>query len=162
VRWKSRSFVIACMELSKYPTTDCIFAIAEATRGMFLAGMTMYDMDLEAVLAAEDYETIGDNAIPVLTIESKDSITIEVMIRTVPMPPSVLMAILSQLAHVACGISDSNTVKNDRRSVAPKHLQYLLDIIINSFTCGGPLEDFEIKDARYATPVGADEMRSHC
>jgi hypothetical protein len=31
VRWKSRSFVIACMELSKYPTTDCIFAIAEAT-----------------------------------------------------------------------------------------------------------------------------------
>jgi hypothetical protein len=28
---------------------------------MFLAGMTIYDMDLEAVLAAEDYETIGDN-----------------------------------------------------------------------------------------------------
>ena len=58
---KSRSFFIACVELSKYPTTDRIFAIAEATRGMFLAGMTIYDMDSEAVLAAEDYETIGDN-----------------------------------------------------------------------------------------------------
>jgi hypothetical protein len=101
--------------------------------------------------------------IAVRTIKSKDSITMEVMIRTVPMPPSVLMAILSQLAHVACGIGDSNTVKNDRRSVALKHLQNLRDIIIiNSFTRGGPLEDFEIKDARYVTPVGADEMRSHC
>ncbi len=150
------------MELSKYPTTDCIFAIAEATRGLFLAGMMIYDMDLEAVLAAEDYETIGDNAIPVLTIKSKDSITMEVMIHTVPMPPSVLMAILPQLAHVACGIGDSNTVKNDRRSVALKHLQNLHNIIINSFTRGGPLEDFEIKDAQYMTPVGADEMRSHC
>jgi hypothetical protein len=28
---------------------------------MFLAGMMIYNMDLEAVLAAEDYETIGDN-----------------------------------------------------------------------------------------------------
>jgi hypothetical protein len=61
VRWKSRSFVIACVELSKYPTTDHIFAIAEATRGMFLDGMMIYDIDLEAVLAAEDYETIDDN-----------------------------------------------------------------------------------------------------
>ncbi len=61
MRWKSRSFVIACMELSKYPTTNRIFAIAEATRGIFLADMTIYDMDLEVVLAAEDYETIGDN-----------------------------------------------------------------------------------------------------
>jgi hypothetical protein len=61
VRWKSRRFAIACMELSKYPTTDCIFAIAEATRGMFLAGMMIYNMDLEALLAAEDYEMIGDN-----------------------------------------------------------------------------------------------------
>jgi hypothetical protein len=50
-----------CLRGAKYPTTDRIFAIAEATRGMFLAGMTIYDMDLEAVLAAEDYETIGDN-----------------------------------------------------------------------------------------------------
>ena len=58
MRWKSRSFVIVCVELSKYPMTDCIFAIAEATRGMFLAGM---NMDLEAVLAAGDNETIGDN-----------------------------------------------------------------------------------------------------
>ncbi len=49
------------MELSKYPTTDRIFAIAEATRGMFLTGMMIHDMDLKAVLAAEDYETIGDN-----------------------------------------------------------------------------------------------------
>ncbi len=49
------------MELSKYPTTDRIFAIAGATRGMLLAGMTIYNMDWEAVLAAEDYETIGDN-----------------------------------------------------------------------------------------------------
>ncbi len=56
--WKLRSFVIACVELLKYPMTDCIFAIAEATRGMFLAGM---NMDLEAVLAAGDNETIGDN-----------------------------------------------------------------------------------------------------
>ncbi len=61
MRWKSRSFVIACVEFSKHPTTDCIFTIAEATRGMFLAGMTIYDMDSEAVLAAEDYATIGDN-----------------------------------------------------------------------------------------------------
>jgi hypothetical protein len=85
-----------------------------------------------------------------------------ITIRTVPMPPSILMAILSQLAHVACGIGDSNTVKNDHRSVALKLWQNLGDIIINSFTRGGPLEDFEIKDARYVTPVGADEMRSNC
>ena len=54
MRWKSRSFVIACVELSKYPTTDRIFAIAEATRAMFFAGgMTIwYD-----VLAAVDDET---------------------------------------------------------------------------------------------------------
>ncbi len=58
MHWKSRSFVIACVELSKYPMTDRIFAIAEATRGMFLAGM---NMDSEAVLAAGDNETIGDN-----------------------------------------------------------------------------------------------------
>jgi hypothetical protein len=38
--------------------TDRIFAIAVATRGMFLAGM---NMDLEAVLAAGDNETIGNN-----------------------------------------------------------------------------------------------------
>jgi hypothetical protein len=73
--------------------------------------------------------------IPILTIKSKDSITMEVMIRTVSMSPSVLMAILSQLAHVVCGIDDSNTVKNDHRSVALKLLQNLRDIIINSFTC---------------------------
>ncbi len=59
----------------------------------------------------------------VLTVKSKDSIRMEVMICTVPMPPSVLTAILSQLAHVACGICDSNTVKNDRRVVALKLLQ---------------------------------------
>lgn len=35
MRWKSISFVIAAVELSKYPMTDHIFAIAEATRGMF-------------------------------------------------------------------------------------------------------------------------------
>jgi hypothetical protein len=99
--------------------------------------------------------------IPVLTIKSKDSIMMEVMICTIPMPPFVLMAILSQLAHVACGISDSNTVKNDRHAVALKLLQNLRDIILNSFTYGGPLEDFEIKDAQYMTPVGADEMCSH-
>ncbi len=52
----------------------------------------------------------------ILNINSKDSITMEVMICTVPMPHSVLMAILSQLAHVACGICDSNTVKNDETS----------------------------------------------
>jgi hypothetical protein len=107
---------------------------------MFLAGMAIYDMDLEAVLAAEDYETIGDNAIPVLTIKSKDSITMEVMIRTVPIPPSVLMAILFQLAHVACGISDSNTVKNDCHSVALKHLQNLRDIIIKASPMVVPLK----------------------
>ena len=56
--WKLRSFVIACVELLKYPMTDCIFAIAEATRDMFLAGM---NMNLEAVLAAGDNETIGNN-----------------------------------------------------------------------------------------------------
>ncbi len=99
--------------------------------------------------------------IPILTIKSKDSITMEVMICTIPMPLFVLMAILSQLAHVACGIGDSNTVKNDCRAVALKLLQNLHDIIINSFTHGGPLKDFEIKDARYMTPVGADEMNSH-
>ena len=86
----------------------------------------------------------------------------EVMICTVTMPPSVLAAILSQLAHVACGICDSNTVKNDRRAVALKLLQHLRNIIINRFTRGGPLEDFEIKDARYITPISSDEMRSHC
>ncbi len=42
MRWKSRSFVIACVELSKYPTTDRIFAIAEATRAMSLAGMRIW------------------------------------------------------------------------------------------------------------------------
>jgi hypothetical protein len=105
---------------------------------------------------------VSIHSIPVLTIKSKDSIMMEVMIRTVPMPPSVLMAILSQLAHVACGIGNSNTVKNDHCSVALKLLQNLHDIIINSFTHGDPLEDFEIKDARYVTPVGADEMCSHC
>ena len=78
----------------------------------------------------------------------------EVMIRTVPMPSSVLTTILSQLAHVACGISDANTVKNNRHPVALKLLQNLRDIIINSFTRGSPLEDFQIKDARYVTPVG--------
>ncbi len=56
--WKSRSLVIACVKLSKYPMTDCIFAIAEATGGMFLAGM---NMESEAVLAAGDNETIGNN-----------------------------------------------------------------------------------------------------
>ena len=86
----------------------------------------------------------------------------EVMIRTIPMPSSVLTTILSQLAHVACGISDANTVKNNRHPVALKLLQNLRDIIINSFARGGPLEDFQIKDARYVTPVGGDEMRSHC
>ncbi len=99
--------------------------------------------------------------IPILTIKSKDSIMMEVVICTIPMPPSVLTAILSQLAHVACGIGDSNTVKNNRRAVALKLLQNLRDIIMNSFTRGGSLEDFEIKDARYMTPVGVDEMRSH-
>ncbi len=99
--------------------------------------------------------------IPVLTIKSKDSITMEVMICTIPMPPSILTAILSQLAHVACGIGDSNTIKNERRAVALKLLQNLCNIVINSFTRGGPLEDFEIKDARYMTPVGADEMHSN-
>ncbi len=85
----------------------------------------------------------------VLTIKSKDSITMEVMICTVPMPPSILTAILSQLAHSACGICDSNTVKikNDCRVVALKLLQHMHNIIIYSFTCGGALEDFEIKDA---------------
>ncbi len=78
------------------------------------------------------------------------------------MPHSVLTTILYQLAHVACGIGDSNTVKNDHCSVALNLLQNLRHIILNSFTRGGPLEDFEIKDARYVTPVGADEMRSHC
>lgn len=86
----------------------------------------------------------------------------EVMIRTIPMPSSVLTTILSQLAHVACGISDANTVKNNRHPVALKLLQNLRDIIINSFTRGGPLEDFQIKDARYVTPVGGDEICSHC
>ena len=86
----------------------------------------------------------------------------EVMICTVPMPPSVLAAILSQLAHVACGICDSNTVKNDRLAVALKLLQHLRNIVINCFTRGGSLEDFEIKDARYITPIGSDEMHSHC
>ena len=47
------------MELSKYPTTDCIVAIVEATRGMFLAGMRIYNT--EVVLATEDYETSGYN-----------------------------------------------------------------------------------------------------
>ncbi len=65
----------------------------------------------------------------VLTIKNKDSITMEVMICTVPMPPSVLTAIvLSQLAHVACGICDSNTAKNDRHVVALKLLQHMCDI----------------------------------
>jgi hypothetical protein len=49
----------------------------------------------------------------------------EVMICAVPMPPSVLMAILSQLTHVACGICDSNTAKNDRHVVALKLLQHM-------------------------------------
>ena len=83
----------------------------------------------------------------VLTIKSKDSITMQVMICTVPMPPSVLTAILSQLAHDACGIWDSNTVKNDRCVVALKLLQHMRDIIIYTFTRGGALEGFEIKDA---------------
>ena len=105
---------------------------------------------------------VSIHPIPVLTIKSKDSITMEVMICTIPMPPSVLTEKLSQLAHAACGIGDSNTVKNDHRAVALKLLQNLHDIIINSFARGGPLEDFEIKDARYMTPVGTDEMGSHC
>jgi hypothetical protein len=63
------------------------------------------------------------------------------------MPPSILMAILSQLAHVACGICDSNNVKNDHCVVALKLLQHMRDIIIYSFTHGDALEDFEIKDA---------------
>ncbi len=100
--------------------------------------------------------------IHVLTIKSKDSIAMEVMICTVPMPPSALAAILSQLAHVACGICDSNTVKNYRCAVAMKLPQHLRNIIINRFTRGGPLEDFEIKDAFYITPIGSDEMCSHC
>jgi hypothetical protein len=104
---------------------------------------------------------VSIHPIPVPTIKSKDSIMMEVMVCTIPMPPFVLTAILSQLAHVACGIGDSNTVKNDRPAVALKLLQNLRNIIINSFTHGGPLEDFEIKDARYMTPVGADEMHSH-
>ncbi len=58
MRWTWRSFFIACMEFLKYLMTDCIFAIAEATRGMFLAGM---NMDSEMVLAAGDNETIGGN-----------------------------------------------------------------------------------------------------
>ncbi len=66
----------------------------------------------------------------ILTIKSKDIITMEVMICTVPMPASVLTAILSQLAHVACGICDSNTVKNDHRFVALKLLQHMRNIII--------------------------------
>jgi hypothetical protein len=86
----------------------------------------------------------------------------EVMNCTVPMPPSVLMARLSRLAHVACGICDSNTVKNDRHVVALKLLQHMRDIIIYSFTRGGALEDFEIKDPRYITPIGVDEMCGHC
>jgi hypothetical protein len=98
----------------------------------------------------------------VLTIKCKDSITMEVMICTVPMPPSVLMATLSQIAHVACGICDSNTVKNDHCVVALKLLQHMRDIIIYSFTRSGALEHFEIKDARYITPIGVDEMRGHC
>ncbi len=98
----------------------------------------------------------------VLTIKSKDSITMEDMICTVPMPPSVLMAILSQLAHVVCGICGTNTVKNDRHVVALKLLQHMRNIIIYSFTCGGTLEDFEIKGAQYITPIGVDEMCSHC
>jgi hypothetical protein len=57
---KVKKFCHCLKEFSKYPTTDCIFAIAEATRWMFLAGMMIYNMDSEAVLAAEDYETIGD------------------------------------------------------------------------------------------------------
>ncbi len=61
MRWKSISFVIAAVELSKYPMADHIFAIAEATRGMFFAGMTIYAVDSEAVLAAGDNEMIGDN-----------------------------------------------------------------------------------------------------
>ena len=72
MRWKSRSFVIASVELSKYPMTDHIFAIAEATRDMFFAGMTIYDVDSEAVLAAGDNETkttkVSIRPIPVLTI----------------------------------------------------------------------------------------------
>ncbi len=78
------------------------------------------------------------------------------------MSPSVLTALLSQLAHVACGICDSNTVKNDCRVVALKLLQHMRDIIIYSFTRGSALEDFEIKDAPYITPIGVDEMRGHC
>ncbi len=80
----------------------------------------------------------------------------EVMICTVPMPPSVLTAILSQLAHVACGICDSNTVKNDHRVLALKLLQHMRDIIIYSFTHSGALEDFEIKDARYTTGIAVE------
>ncbi len=78
------------------------------------------------------------------------------------MPPSVLMAILSLLAHVVCSICDTNTVKNDHCVVALKLLQHMHDIIIYSFTCGGALEDFEIKDAGYITPIGIDEMCCHC
>jgi hypothetical protein len=94
---------------------------------------------------------VSIHPIPVLTIKSKDSITMEVMIRTEPMPPSALTTILSQLAHVACGISGSNTVKNIHHPVALKLLQNLRDIIINSFTRDGPLEDFQIKDAQDRT-----------
>ncbi len=86
----------------------------------------------------------------------------EVMICTVPMPPSVLMATLSQLAHVACGICDSNTVKNDHHVVALKLLQHMRNIIIYILTRGGALEDVEIKDTQYITPISVDEMRGHC
>ncbi len=66
----------------------------------------------------------------------------EVMIRTIPMPSSVLTTILSQLAHVACGISDANTVKNNRHPVALKLLQNLRDIIDHehSVVCGNVVE----------------------
>ncbi len=92
----------------------------------------------------------------------KARIAMKVMKCTVPMPPSICMAILSQLAHVACGICDSNTIKNDQCVIALKLLQHMRDIIIYSLTRGCALEDFEIKDAWYITPIGVDEMHGHC
>jgi hypothetical protein len=162
VRWKSRNFIIASVELSNFPMTDHIFAIAEATRGMFSAGMTIYDMDSEAVLAAGDNETIGDNkgehTSNPRTHHRKDQRCARVTViaslhggRQVPTSTIVKCSISLEVARVIMMI-DGNGVNNGRVMTMVRDTKCLVQWRVNNDNDGWIMRMLE-RDKRLIHPV---------